>query len=74
MAEFPHLATTAQRIRLTAASCCGRRSALAPALNIAKANILGMPTDRLQRLKKLLGVDEIVAYRPGPGGPTKVAV
>jgi hypothetical protein len=74
--EFPHFKRLNQnRNKPQRSSCCGQRSSgRGNQIKMAKLNLLGMPTDRLNRLKKILKVDELVAYMPTRNGPSRSVV
>jgi len=71
--EFPHLAAASRNLKSrNKRSCCGRSAASTPILKQIKLNLIGMPGDRLLRLKQMLKADYLVAYLPGKNGPTKI--
>ena len=74
--EFPHFKRLRDRNSMKGrSSCCGQRgSGRANQIRQAKLNLVGMPSDRLKRLKQLLKVDELVAYTPTRKGPSRITV
>ena len=73
--EFPHLKNLTNGRQRNRTSCCGRRSPGAiNSSKMAKLSLIGMPSDRLKRLKQLLRVDELVVYNPSSKGPSRTVV